>query len=473
MPFGPNDGQRSNVRMRDIAVGLTTQFGGSSITHNTAISTTSPFNDGQRHTSGIKMSSMYAKRPYNDSDGNNVDYGFHHGHINGSGNFGFSANDNALEHSGVNQTLANSFGPNIFKHQNGRYRSGTGAPSNITQAQTGSINMGNLVGVGLCCLTQDTVGHSRGINQYTSGTSTMSLQAKIQPPNNVWSGSSTKGMKPGLSVSGNVAAPSPNDSSNIGNIGYSVYTSTHTNQWMGLSLNTKCCTGDRIVVIAHGGGGNMYNFSTNGPIYLRNENNNTIGANVSTLQAPHKNQTGDDDNLAIYTAIATQDGATRVLVNPFHSSAQPYIWHVFVFKGPSVFIDSIQNQTTKYTSYTSTAQTQAISTLPNFTEQQRFFIGVTSSPFYSNRLPTTPLTPNYGDGHDMIVYPSSPTSSRTGSFYTSICNYTGGTRGISSSDKFGFTVYNPVMGFYAPNFEGYTPSGHHRWIWISGRRGPI
>ena len=473
MPFGPNDGQRSNVRMRDIAVGLTNQFGGSGVNHNTAISTTSPFNDGVRHTSGIKLSSMYAKRPYNDSDGNNTDYGFHHGFVSGSGNFAFASNDTLLEHSGVNQTIGNSAGPNIFKHQNGRYRSGTGAPSNITQAQSGSIYMSNLVGVGLSCLTQDTVGHSRGINQYTSGTSTMSMQAEFAPPQLVLSGSTTKTMKPGLSVSGNVAAPSPNDSSNMSNLGYSVYTSTHTNQWMGLSLNTKCCIGDRVIVIAHGGGGDMYTFSSNGPIYLRNENNNTIGANVSTLQAPHKSQTGNDDNIAIYTAIATQDGATRVLVNPYHSSAQPYIWHVFVLKGPSVFIDRVENTTTKYTSYTASAQTQAVTTLPNFTEQQRFFIGVTSSPFYNNRLFTTPPAPQYSDGHDMICYKSSPTSSGTGSFYTSICNYTGGTRGVSTSDKFGFTYYNPTMGFYTPNFEGYTPSGHHRWVWITGRRGPI
>ena len=95
-------------------------------------------------------------------------------------------------------------------------------------------------------------------------------------------------------------------------------------------------------MVAHGGGGNMYTFSNTSPIYLRTSGNGTSyssNATISTLFGPHKNtETGSDDNLAVYSA--TGDGATRVLVNPFHSSAQPYIFHVFVHQRDQITIIS-------------------------------------------------------------------------------------------------------------------------------------
>ena len=76
----------------------------------------------------------------------------------------------------------------------------------------------------------------------------------------------------------------------------------------------------------------MLTFTTTNPIYLRNESTGgsvAVSANISTHMAPHKNTTGSDDNLAIYSAECTGDGATVVGVNPFHSSAQPYLFHIF------------------------------------------------------------------------------------------------------------------------------------------------
>ena len=252
-------------------------------------------------------------------------------------------------------------------------------------------------------------------------------------------------------------------------IGYSAYTTTHTNDWSHLSLNTKLCSGDRVIVVAHGGGGNMYTFSNTSPIYLRTSGNTAVSATISTLAAPHKNTTGSDDNLAVYSAVATGDGATRVLVNPFHSSAQPYIFHVFCIKGPNTTASVLSDYTDKYTTFeTSVTDSNANATLGGFTTNQRYFIGVSTSPFTGNSTYGGSLGAiGSSEGYDAQYW----TSGGTGAGFVTVCNYTGGTKGTTQTDKYGFTYTNPTTGWYVPQYGRMIPSKDGRLVRIAGTRG--
>ena len=285
-----------------------------------------------------------------------------------------------------------------------------------------------------------------------------------------------KNSKPGIIVSGSKAGPGVDTASTDSidmatHIGYSAYTTNHTNQWTHLGLNTKLCTGDRVIVVAHGGGGTMYTFSSTGPIYLRSGTGNgtAVSASVSTLAAPHKSTTGSDDNIAVYSAVCNADGATMVGVNPFHSSAQPYIFHVFCIKGPSTTATVATDYTTKYTTYeTSITNSTAAATTGGFTTNQRYFIGLSTSPFnpnatYGGSLGAISASQGY-DGHYW-------TSGGSGAGFVTMCNYTGGTGGTQTTDKYGFTYASPITGWYTPQVGRMLPFKDGRFVKISGTRG--
>lgn len=454
MPFSGNDGQRSNVKMSDMIISLTDSGGGSGV--NTSVSTSTI-----SYGSGFNLSKLYGRTQYNDSDGNGSDSGY------------YSYYNNNHMFQGGSSTLS----VGRFTHQYGRYRSASGAPSNSTVQTSGQINMSNLTGMSLSALTTDPCGQTRGVKGgYTSSTGTKVIYARYQS-GLAGSGDTNKNWKPGIIVSGSKAGPGVDNAVTLDivdratHIGYSAYTTNHTNQWTHLGLNTKLCTGDRVIVVAHGGGGTMYTFSNNGPIYLRSGTGNgtSVSASVSTLASPHKNTTGSDDNLAVYTAVCNADGATMVGVNPFHSSAQPYIFHVFCIKGPNTTATVAADYTTKYTTYeTSVTDSNASATTGGFTTRQRYFIGISTSPFTSNGTYAGNLSAiSTSEGYDAQYY----TSGGSGSGFVTVCNYTGGTRGTQSTDKYGFTYATPTAGFYTPQFGRMIPIQDGRFVKISGTRG--
>ena len=496
MPFGANDGQRINIKMSDM-IRTRTEYGGGSDEWygNGATTSIGTYSDVTRQSGGFRLSSMTAVLPYTDSNYDGADTGIY-------------SIDNRLD--GVYGSSGNMYeNPVIYSYMNSRYRSGSNAaPSNINPPfSTGEMKFGDMVGVGNSCLTTDNVGQSRGVtNQFSAGTKQIQGFHQRDLSNQTGSASGV-GMSPGASVNSaeTLVGTNPSDPTGAANIGYSVYTTGYTNSWTHCKLNTKLCSGDRVIVVAHGGGGDMYTFSTTDPIYLRNESTGgsvAVSALVQTLMAPHKNTTGQDDNMAIYSATCTADGATVVGVNPYHSSPQPYIFHIFCIKGPSTYIDGIQNATQKYTSSSadSTIGTNlfGIPAPDAMQRSQRFYIGISSSPFYNNRLNlnnSTVINNGTGEYDRAAGFASSATEgynsyyheggsiyslgvhySRAvfggiqGAFFTSVCDYTGGTRGSSSSGKFGIN-YNNIQGFYNPEFAYCRPAQDSRVLLIRGRRG--
>ena len=502
MPFGANDGQRINIRMSDM-IRTRTEYGGGAdewySSNGGAVSNIGVYSDVTRQSGGFRLSSMTAVLPYTDSNYDGADTGIY-------------SIDNRLD--GVYGSSGSMYeNPVIYSYMNSRYRSGSNAaPSNINPPfSSGEMKFGDMVGVGNSCLTTDSVGQVRGVtNQVSAGTKNIQGFHQRDLATNGTAGG--VGMSPGASVNsaGTLVGTNPSDSTGAANIGYSVYTTTYTNAWTHCKLNTKLCAGDRVLVIAHGGGGDMYTFSTTDPLYLRNESTGgsvSVRALITTHMAPHKNTTGQDDNMAIYSATCTQDGATVVGVNPYHSSAQPYIFHIFCIKGPSTYIDGITNETTKYT--ISSADTTiksgtnlgvGIPTPDAMQRSQRFYIGISSSPFYNNKLNLTNSTvinqstgeydraPGFGlgatEGYNSyyheggsvyslgIHYSLATYGFRQGAFFTSVCDYTGGTRGSSSAGKFGIN-YNNIQGFYTPEFAFCRPAQDSRVLLIRGRRGVI
>ena len=452
MPFSSNDGQRSNIKMSDMIISLTDNGGGSGLNTSTSTSTVS-------YGTGFGLSNLYGRTQYNDSDGNGSDTGY----------YSYFNRNNMFAGTSTSTTYIGR-----FTHQYGRYRSSTGAPSNSSMQTSGQLNMSNLTGIGLSALTTDPCGQTRGVKGgYTSGTTTKTIYARYQGGG---SAPYTKNWKPGIIVSGSKAGPGVDtvngDTLDLAtHIGYSAYTTTHTNQWTHLGLNTKLCTGDRVIVVAHGGGGTMYTFSSNGPIYLRSGTGggSAVSASVSTLAAPHKSTTGSDDNVAVYSAVCNADGATMVGVNPFHSSAQPYIFHVFCIKGPNTTATVASDYTTKYTTYeTSITNSTAAATTGGFTTKQRYFIGLSTSPFNPNSTYGGSLGAiSVGQGYDAHYW----TSGGAGAAFVTVCNYTGGTKGTQSTDKYGYTFADPATGFYQPQFGRMIPSQDGRFINIYGSRG--
>ena len=463
MAFSGNDGQRSNVKMSDMITSLHAIHGGGSglntSTSTSSISSPSITGPGNSGT-GMRLSYMYGKAQYTDSDGNGSDSGY----------FSYYNYHSLSTKPGGTVTYVDV---GRFSHQYGRYRSATGAPSNSTMQMSGQINMSNLTGMSMSALTTDPCGETRGVKAgRTTGTTTKTIYARYQT--GAFIGIYNKNSKPGIIVSGGKAGPGVDTTSAdivdmATHIGYSAYTTTHTNDWSHLSLNTKLCSGDRVIVVAHGGGGNMYTFSNTSPIYLRTSGNTAVSATISTLAAPHKNTTGSDDNLAVYSAVATGDGATRVLVNPFHSSAQPYIFHVFCIKGPNTTASVLSDYTDKYTTFeTSVTDSNANATLGGFTTNQRYFIGVSTSPFTGNSTYGGSLGAiGSSEGYDAQYW----TSGGTGAGFVTVCNYTGGTKGTTQTDKYGFTYTNPTTGWYVPQYGRMIPSKDGRLVRIAGTRG--
>lgn len=463
MAFSGNDGQRSNVKMSDMIISLSDHGGGSGLNTSTSTSTiSSPSIIGPTNTgTGMRLSYMYGLTQYNDSNGDGADTGY----------FSFYNNQRIGK-----VTSGTTYYADVgrFTHQYGRYRSASGAPSNSSVQTSGQINMSNLTGMSLSALTTDPCGQTRGVKGgYTSGTGTKTIYARYQT--GAWIVSNNKNLKPGIIVSGSKAGPGVDTASGdevdmATHIGYSAYTTTHTNQWTHLGLNTKLCTGDRVIVVAHGGGGTMYTFSGT-PIYLRSGTGNgtAVSASVSTLASPHKNTTGSDDNIAVYSAVCNADGATMVGVNPFHSSAQPYLFHVFCIKGPSTTATVATDYTSKYTTYeTSVTDSNASAITGGFTTHQRYFIAVSTSPFSPNSTYAPYLGAiNSSEGYDAQYW----TSGGTGAGFVTICNYTGGTKGTTATDKYGFSYSLAQTGWYVPQFGRMIPSQDGRLIRISGTRG--
>lgn len=496
MPFGANDGQRINIKMSDM-IRTRTEYGGGSDEWygNGATTSIGTYSDVTRQSGGFRLSSMTAVLPYTDNNYDGADTGIY-------------SIDNRLD--GVYGSSGSMYeNPVIYNYMNSRYRSGSNAaPTNIdAQFSTGEMKFGDMVGVGNSCLTTDNVGQSRGITNSPPSGSTVAIQGFHQPDQATSGGTGGIGMSPGASVNSaeTLVGTNPSDSTGALNIGYSVYRTTHTNSWVHCKLNTKLCDGDRVIVVAHGGGGDMYTFSNTGPIYLRNESTGgsvAVSALVQTLMAPDKNTTGQDDNMAVYSAICTGDGATVVGVNPYHSSAQPYLFHIFCIKGPATYIDGI---TGNYLKYTSSSADSTIGTnlfgipAPDANQRSgRFYIGISSSPFYNNRLNltnNTVINPSTGaydraagfgtsatEGYNSyyheggsifsgnIHYAKTVFGFTQGAFLTSVCDYTGGTRGTQSAGKFGIN-YNNIQGFYTPGFAYCRPAQDSRVLLIRGRRG--
>lgn len=466
MSFGPNNGERKNVKMSEMIISLTDNGGGDGRNTNTATSTPS-------WPTGFNLSYMYGKPQYNDTSAS----------ASTRGGWYQVYNLNSFSRG-----LGTGSPVGRLAHTQGRYRSATGAPSNSTVQTSGQINMANLTGISNYCLTTDPCGQTRGVKGgTTSNTTTKPVLAYFQS-GQAGINDTHKNLKPGIFVDGSTAGPGPYvSSSSVGlqalgmstNIGYSAYTTRHTNQWTHLGLNTKLTTGDRVIVIAHGGGGDMYTFSYTGPIYLRSGTGNgtAVSATITTLASPHKNSTGSDDNVAVYSAVCNADGATMVGVNPFHSSAQPYLFHVFCIKGPNTTA-AVLEYTTKYTNYeTSTTKTNESSNAQGFTSKQQYFIGVSSSPFFNN-VQSNP----YGfsgsggigttEGFDSVyVLGNGGYSSDPGTGMVTISCYNGGVGGTMTTDKYGFSYPTPIAGFYTPQTGRRIPSQDGRLIRIRGLRG--
>ena len=369
--------------------------------------------------------------------------------------------------------------PVLQAHMRGRYKANNSAtPSNQTlpQVQSGvtsghgnSVNarLSDYVGLSDCVLTTDTCGESRGIKGgYTTSASGVGNDVFSKQVGALGTG---KGRNQDLTYP---------------EVGYSVYRTEHTNQWTELGLNTKATAGDRILVVACSAGGTMYTFSTTNPIYLRN-GSSSISHTVSTHMQPVKNETGTDDWIAVYSAVVGSGAtANRVGVNPYHSSAQRYMFHVFVIKGPTVNINRVRDKG-KHTTQThgvaldNATSGQSLDTTSdaygiNTNTYQPFFISVVSSPFGSNGFSSTGTT-NMGNrtangiGFDQ-QFCSGVSTIHNVAYYTSICNFRGGTRTISFSSGKYSSWYGQFEG-YTPQFGKMIPRQDARQLHIVGSRG--
>lgn len=370
--------------------------------------------------------------------------------------------------------------PVLQAHMRGRYKASNSAtPSNrqLPQIQSGttsgkgnSVNakLSDYVGLSDCVLTTDTCGESRGVKGgYTTsasgvGNDRFNIQAGVN--------GTAKGRNVDLSYT---------------DVGYSVYRTEHTNQWTELGLNTKATEGDRILVIACSGGGTMYTFSSTNPIYLRNGTSN-ISHTVSTHMQPSKNSTGTDDWIAVYSAVVGSGAtANRVGVNPFHSSAIRYMFHVFVIKGPNTSIIRVHDRG-KHTQQTNgvvlsnatSGQSQDVNGdaygLNNANHYQPFFMSVVSSPFGSNGFNSVGLNSMGtrtadGVGFDM-QFSSGVSTIHNVAYYVSLCNFRGGTRSISFSSGKYSSWYGLFEG-YTPQFGTLIPRQDARRLEIVGNRG--
>lgn len=380
--------------------------------------------------------------------------------------------------------------PLFYSWEKGRYKSSsTAVPTNITlpagqdnnataNSKGNAINcqMGQFTGVHIQALTTDTCGRTRGPKSpgYLAsvsdkmGNSGTTMRTQSDSTLSAY-GLGTKNLLP---LEG--AGQNQQNLMQKSDIGYSVYTTFHNNQWTHLGLNTTCAGGDRVLVIAQSEGGTMYDFA-NDPedaIYVRTEGNSAISGNTYHVhQAPHKNSTGTDDWVAIYSVVVGSSGGGQVvLVNPWHSATVRYIYHVFVIKGPNTFINATsgftkytQPQNTPVDSFTSASTTGTYSTLVGF-QPQSFHISVSTSPFANNGFNVSHPTLSTSDGYDTTFHSGNSTSQQ-GAFFTTICNYTG--RLEASVGKFG-NNYN--WAGYSPTFGRLGPRQDYRQVTIVGTR---
>ena len=399
------------------------------------------------------------------------------------------------EHGGLRSvngtTTTNTQRYTAWSHVKGRYRaSATGTPSNqtIPQVQLNvtsghgtatNLKFSDLVGYSDAFLTNDACGQTRGVK----GGYTTNVYSHGNPDRFVIQNQSGQvdGRKPGFSNYG---------SASFEEFGYSVYSTFHNNQWTELGLNTVCQAGDRVVVIAHAGaGGTMNTFTTTDPIYLRTQTGASVsGVTASTYWNPHKNETGSDDWLAIYTATATSGGAARVGVNPYHSSTVHYMFHVLVFKGPTVNL-IFGNQMQKYTQPDNSpvninmgVGNASPAGWSDGHSRQAIYMGISSSPFgsiYSNvqngftsnltSLGTTNGTDMAVQSHSSFGYLAS--QGGRGAYFASFCHHTGGMYGSSSyNGKYGAISYSYGHKSYMPQTLRKIPYLDGRHIYIQGYR---
>ena len=387
--------------------------------------------------------------------------------------------------------------PLFYSWEKGRYKSSSGAvPTNITlpagqdnnatansKGNATNTSLSKFTGLHLQALTTDTCGRTRGakspgyttavVNKMGESAITMKTQADSAI---AYSGEGSKNILPTEQEAAAHNASNIDAQQNIDkdDIGYSVYTTFHNNQWVHAGLNTTCAGGDRVLVIAQSEGGTMYDFA-NDPedaIYVRTEGNSSISGNTYHVhQAPHKNTTGTDDWVAIYSVVVGSSGGGQVvLVNPWHSSTQRYIYHVFVIKGPNTHI-SVTSGFTKYTqpqntvvdSFTDASHIGANASLIGY-QPQSFHISVSTSPFANNGFNVSHPSLSTGDGYDTTFH-SGASTSQQGAFFTTICNYTG--RLESSVGKFGnnynWAGYSPALGRLGPRQD-------YRQVTIAGYR---
>ena len=446
-----NDGVRQNISMSDMIKYLTT---------NQSPSATSGGLLGMNEVFGVPQYSEFNAQ--HDVGGLYSVRNAHTGLRGGSSSGSFST-ENKITFSSVY----------------GRYRSGsTGTPSNQTiptvtlntataNSHGSATNLGfdKLVGYSDCVLTTDPCGQTRGAKGgRTSGVVTLNpgfFETQRDSTN--------QGRKPGDPTAG-----SGQHHIAYNNLGFSVYSTYHNNQWSEVGLNTITAAGDRVIVVAHAGaGGTMNTFTTTDPIYLRSQTGASLsGVTTTTLASPFKQETGSDDWMAVYMATAPA-GAARVGVNPYHSSTVPYLFYVMVIKGPYVQ-PTVGNYTVKYTTPES-AITVANANAANFHpsnasgnhRHQGFIISISSSAFFSNGHPSTLGAIPSTYGYDMHF--QTPTSSYRGAYYVSICNYTGGYNGTTVSSKYGYSTAYSAKG-YTPQVGRKMPNGDGRHVWIRGFR---
>ena len=203
---------------------------------------------------------------------------------------------------------------------------------------------------------------------------------------------------------------------------------------------------------------------------------------------PNKNETGSDDWMAIYTATATSGGAARVGVNPYHSSTVHYMFHVLVFKGPTVNL-IFGNQFVKYTQPDNSAVNTNLgvgnsspSSWSDGHSRQAIYMGISSSPFgsiYSNTLNgfTNNLTSlGMTNGTDMAVQSHSSngylaSQGGRGAYFVSFCHHTGGMVGSSSyNGKYGAISYSYSQKSYMPQILRKIPYLDGRFLYVQGYR---
>ena len=136
---------------------------------------------------------------------------------------------------------------------------------------------------------------------------------------------------------------------------------------------------------------------------------------------------------------------------------------------PNTTCTVLSDYTQKYTTYeTSVTDSNANATLGGFTTNQRYFIGVSTSPFTGNSTYGGSLGAiGSSEGYDAQYW----TSGGTGAGFVTVCNYTGGTKGTTQTDKYGFTYTNPTTGWYVPQYGRMIPSKDGRFVRIAGTRG--